>query len=62
MSGDGGDGVVVVPVGRQEHVLRTAQSIDQTEDAIRELVRQGARLDEARAKAGYHTLQTRKRQ
>jgi regulator of RNase E activity RraA len=57
-----GDGVVVIPAGREEQVLQTAQSIDQAEDTIRELVRQGARLDEARARAGYHTLQARKRQ
>lgn len=54
-----GDGVVVVPAGREAEVLDVGQGIEQAEARIRDLVRQGARLDQARAQAGYHTLQTR---
>jgi 4-hydroxy-4-methyl-2-oxoglutarate aldolase len=54
-----GDGVVLVPAGREAQVLDVAQQVEQAENEIRKLVRQGARLAEARAQAGYHTLQTR---
>lgn len=55
-----GDGVVVVPVEREEHVLDAAAEIERAEDAIREEVERGARLDEARARLGYFGLQRRR--
>ena len=40
-------------------MLDTAETIQQAEDAIREAVRGGMRLDEARKQFRYHQLQTR---
>jgi len=40
-------------------VLATAEAIQHVEDVIRESVRGGRTLREARAKHGYHQLQTR---
>jgi len=53
------DGVVVIPKEHEDRVLATAEQIEQAEDRIREAVRGGMRLDEARAKFRYHQLQTR---
>jgi len=40
-------------------VLDTAEAVEQAENAIREAVRGGMRLDEARRQFRYHQLQTR---
>lgn len=53
------DGVVAIPAGRVREVLAIAVGIEAAEERIREAVRRGERLDEARRAAGYHTLQTR---
>jgi regulator of RNase E activity RraA len=53
------DGVVVVPKEHEDRVLSTAESIQRAEDAIREAVRRGVPLREARTQHGYHQLQTR---
>jgi len=53
------DGVVVIQHGHEDAVLDAAEHILHAEKAIREAVRGGERLDEARAKFGYHRLQTR---
>lgn len=53
------DGVVVVPSSRLAEVAAVAAEIHEAEWRIRALVRQGARLDEARRQAGYHQLQRR---
>lgn len=53
------DGVVAIPADRLEEVLSAAEAIEAAEDRIREAVRQGKRLDEARRDANYHALQTR---
>ena len=53
------DGIVVLPKEREDEVLATAESIHATEDAIRAAVRAGLSLREARARFGYHGLQTR---
>ena len=53
------DGIVVVPSEREEEVLLAAQEIEEREEAIRQLVLGGARLDDARAQHGYHALQSR---
>ena len=54
------DGVVVLPREHEDAVLDVAEEIEAAEDAIRATVREGARLDEARARFRYHALQTRK--
>ncbi len=53
------DGVVVIPVERVEEVLKIAEEIEAVEDQIRAAVKEGKRLDEARANLGYHALQTK---
>ncbi len=53
------DGVVAIPKAYEDEVLSIAEEIDATEDRIREAVKTGKRLDEARKDFGYHALQTR---
>lgn len=55
------DGVVVVQRDQEERVLAIAEQIQRSEDAIRESVRGGTSLREARAQHGYHALQTREK-
>lgn len=55
------DGVVVIPQTREDEVLSIAESIEQAEQKIRDLLDTGMTLKEARAKLLYHTLQTRKK-
>lgn len=54
------DGVVVVPKGQENAVLDVALQIEAAEDAIREAISRGERLDEARRRAGYFELQRRR--
>ncbi len=53
------DGVVVLPREHEDAVLDLAEQIEQAEDQIRAAVREGMRLDEARARFRYHQLQSR---
>jgi len=53
------DGVVVIPQARELEVLEVAESIEDAEAKIRELVQSGMRLDEARRQQSYHLLQRR---
>ena len=53
------DGVVVIPKAHEDAVLDAAEAIESAENRIREAVRGGMRLDEARAQFKYHALQTR---
>ena len=53
------DGVVVIPREHEAAVLDAAESIEAAEDRIRQAVRGGMRLDEARKQFRYHQLQTR---
>lgn len=53
------DGVVVIPREHEAAVLDAAESIEAAEDRIRQAVRGGMRLDEARRQFRYHQLQTR---
>jgi 4-hydroxy-4-methyl-2-oxoglutarate aldolase len=53
------DGVVVIPRELEDKVLASAEEIQSAEDAIRESVRAGLSLREARTKHRYHQLQTR---
>ena len=55
------DGVVCIPASRAVEVLTIAEQIEAVEESIREAIRQGKRLDEARRDLGYHALQTRNR-
>lgn len=56
-----GDGVVVVPRSREREVLDTVRAIEEAEEGIRQQVEAGVPLREARKKAGYHALQTRRK-
>jgi regulator of RNase E activity RraA len=53
------DGVVVIPRELEDKVLASAEEIQTAEDAIRESVRAGLSLRDARVKHRYHQLQTR---
>lgn len=53
------DGVVVIPQEHEEAVLAAAEEIHSVEANIREAVRGGARLDEARKQFRYHSLQSK---
>ena len=53
------DGVVVLPKDSEGQVLTTAESIQEAEDKIREMIAQGMSLSEAREKMQYHRLQTK---
>lgn len=53
------DGVVAIPRDFEDRVLHSAEQIQQAEDAIRQSVRSGMSLREAREKHRYHQLQTR---
>lgn len=53
------DGVVVIPKEHEDRVLDTADQIEAAENRIREAVRSGMRLDDARKQFKYHQLQTR---
>jgi regulator of RNase E activity RraA len=54
------DGVVAIPREHEEAVLAAAEQIDAAEQQIRALVNDGHTLTEARAKLGYHRLQTKR--
>jgi 4-hydroxy-4-methyl-2-oxoglutarate aldolase len=55
------DGVIVIPRAHESNVLDAAEEIERTESHIRDAVRKGMRLDEARKQFRYHTLQSRPR-
>ena len=55
------DGVVVIPRAHEEDVLAVAAEIDTIEQRIRDAVKSGLTLVEARTQHGYHSLQTRKK-
>jgi regulator of RNase E activity RraA len=59
LRGDG-DGIVVVPAARMDAVLEVAEEVHAAEERIRDALNAGAPLREARAKVGYHSLQTRR--
>jgi len=54
------DGVVAIPQQHETEVIATAEGIAAAEDAIRNAVRSGKRLDEARREFGYHKLQSKR--
>jgi regulator of RNase E activity RraA len=53
-------GVVAVPADRAGEVLEAACEIDEVEQRILALLEEGMTMKEARAKLGYHKLQTKK--
>jgi regulator of RNase E activity RraA len=53
------DGVLAVPAEHAPQVLEVARAIAEAEDRIRERVRTGERLRDARIALNYHHLQTR---
>jgi regulator of RNase E activity RraA len=55
------DGVIVIPRAHESNVLDAAEEIEHTESHIRDAVRKGMRLDDARKQFRYHTLQSRPR-
>ena len=55
------DGVIVIPRQHEDAVLAAAEEIDAVEQRIREAVKGGLSLREARAQHGYHHLQSRKK-
>lgn len=54
------DGCVVIPRQHEDKILSTAEQIETAEAKIRDAIRSGSRLDEARRIFRYHDLQTRK--
>ncbi|MGW6910031.1 RraA family protein [Streptomyces sp. NPDC054940] len=55
------DGVVVVPAVEAERIAETAERVERVEADIVAAARTGSTLREARARFGYHSLQTRSR-
>ena len=53
-------GALVVPFSMAEEILREAQEIERKEESIRQQLREGKTLAEARKNTGYHTLQSRR--
>ena len=54
-----GDGIVVIAKEHEEAVLKAALEIDAAEERIRNEIMKGGRLDEAREKFKYHSLQSK---
>jgi 4-hydroxy-4-methyl-2-oxoglutarate aldolase len=54
------DGVIIIPKEQEVEILKIAREIETAEDQIRFAISKGMRLDEARKKFNYHTLQTKK--
>jgi len=55
------DGVIVIPREHEDAILAAAEEIDAVEQRIREAVKGGLSLREARTQHGYHHLQSRKK-
>lgn len=53
------DGVVSLPKAHEDRILDVAEEVHAAEASIREAIRSGLSLKEARAKFRYHQLQTR---
>ena len=59
LAGDA-DGIVVIPQERLDEVVAAAQEIEDAEDHIRESIRKGMSLIDARTQYNYHQLQSRR--
>jgi len=55
------DGIVALPRAHESAILDAAEEIDAVEERIRRAVQSGLSLREARARHGYHKLQTKAR-
>jgi len=55
------DGVLIIPKAHEDEVLSVAEEIDAVEERIRDAVKSGLTLVDARKQHGYHSLQTRKK-
>ena len=55
------DGVLIIPNAHEDEVLTVAEEIDAVEQRIRDAVKSGLTLVDARKQHGYHSLQTRKK-
>jgi regulator of RNase E activity RraA len=55
------DGVLIIPRAHENEVLTVAEEIDAVEERIRDAVKRGLTLVDARKQHGYHSLQTRKK-
>jgi 4-hydroxy-4-methyl-2-oxoglutarate aldolase len=55
------DGVLAIPYEHEEQVLAVAAEIQAAENRIRDAVRTGLRLDQARRQFRYHQLQSREK-
>ena len=55
------DGVLIIPKAHEDEVLTVAEEIDAVEQRIRDAVKSGLTLVDARRQHGYHSLQTRKK-
>jgi 4-hydroxy-4-methyl-2-oxoglutarate aldolase len=53
-------GVIIIPADRAGEVLQAAREIDAVEQQILALLDEGMTMKEARAKLGYHQLQSKK--
>jgi regulator of RNase E activity RraA len=54
------DGIVVIPQERLDEVVKAAIEIEDAEDKIRESIRTGMSLIDARTQFNYHALQSRR--
>jgi regulator of RNase E activity RraA len=54
------DGIVVIPQERLDEVVAAAREIEDAEDHIRESIRKGMSLIDARTQFNYHALQSRR--
>ena len=55
-----GDGIIVIPQERLDDVVKAAIEIEDAEDHIRNSIRQGMSLLDARTQFNYHALQSRR--
>lgn len=55
------NGAIVIPAERAEEVLQVAREIEEKESKIMRALKDGSTLKDARARNGYHTLQTRQK-
>jgi 4-hydroxy-4-methyl-2-oxoglutarate aldolase len=53
------DGVVAIPRAHEDRILDVAEEVHAAEESIREAIRSGLSLKEARSRFRYHQLQTR---
>lgn len=55
------NGLIAVPAKRAAEVAAVAESIEETENKIRDAISKGMRLGDARKQLGYHALQSKKK-